>query len=60
MKKWAISFHELISDPTGQRDFCNFLNKEFSQENLFFWQCVENYKYCPRSRQKEKMNDIYR
>lgn len=60
MKKWAISFYELINDPRGQCEFDEYLQKEYSHENLHFWCAVENYKCCPRSRQKEEMNSIYK
>ncbi|XP_052069577.1 regulator of G-protein signaling 6-like isoform X1 [Mytilus californianus] len=60
MRKWAISFYELINDPRGQCEFDEYLQKEYSHENLHFWCAVENYKCCPRSRQKEEMNNIYK
>lgn len=44
VRRWAISLKELLSDPTGVREFELYLQKEYSGENLRFWQAVQKYK----------------
>ncbi|MEQ2172247.1 hypothetical protein GOODEAATRI_019165, partial [Goodea atripinnis] len=46
VERWTFSFKELLSDPRGRDDFRLFLKKEFSGENLAFWEGCEDLK-CP-------------
>lgn len=39
-----ISFYELLQDSVGVRFFKQFLQDEFSAENIFFWLDVEDFK----------------
>lgn len=41
VKRWAMSFDELLSDPIGRDCLMKFLQKEYSGENLKFWECVQ-------------------
>ena len=41
---WAADFDKLLNDPAGLQTFAEFLKKEFSHENIFFWCAAERYK----------------
>ena len=41
---WAKDFDCLLSDKIGLAKFTEFLQKEFSHENIFFWSACEKYK----------------
>ncbi|CAH0552044.1 unnamed protein product [Brassicogethes aeneus] len=44
---WASSFEKLLEDPLGLHCFTNFLKKEFSAENIYFWAACERYRRLP-------------
>ncbi|KAM9331487.1 regulator of G-protein signaling 12 [Gastrophryne carolinensis] len=44
---WAVSFERLLQDPLGVRYFTEFLKKEFSEENILFWQSCEYFSRVP-------------
>lgn len=44
VKKWVISFFNLVKDELGLREFEDFLRKEYSLENIRFWKEVEDMK----------------
>lgn len=60
VRRWAISFRELLSDVTGKHEFEKFLQKEYSQENIRFWSACETLKYAPQSMVPEMVHEIYR
>ncbi|XP_048758208.2 regulator of G-protein signaling 7-like isoform X12 [Ostrea edulis] len=60
VKKWGISFFNLMKDQQGLIEFENFLLTEYSQENIRFWKEVEDMKYGPRSKVEATMEKIYR
>ncbi|KAF6216900.1 hypothetical protein GE061_001250 [Apolygus lucorum] len=41
---WATSFEKLLEDQFGLHIFAEFLKKEFSHENIYFWVACEKYK----------------
>ncbi|XP_046624496.1 regulator of G-protein signaling loco isoform X1 [Neodiprion virginianus] len=41
---WSTSFEKLLEDPAGLQTFAEFLKKEFSHENIYFWAACERYK----------------
>ncbi|XP_014482054.1 PREDICTED: regulator of G-protein signaling loco isoform X2 [Dinoponera quadriceps] len=41
---WANGFEKLLDDPKGLQTFAEFLKKEFSHENIYFWAACERYK----------------
>ncbi|XP_069343312.1 regulator of G-protein signaling 11 isoform X2 [Eulemur rufifrons] len=45
VERWAFSFQELLEDPMGRAHFMDFLTKEFSAENLSFWEACEELRY---------------
>nr|XP_057924255.1 regulator of G-protein signaling 9-like isoform X1 [Doryrhamphus excisus] len=60
VERWTFSFGELLSDPRGRDDFRRFLKKEFSGENLAFWEGCEDLKWGAATTMKEKAEQIYK
>uniref|UniRef100_A0A669CQF0 Regulator of G protein signaling 9b n=1 Tax=Oreochromis niloticus TaxID=8128 RepID=A0A669CQF0_ORENI len=60
VERWTFSFGELLSDPRGRDDFRLFLKKEFSGENLAFWEGCEDLKWGTAATMKEKAEQIYK
>ncbi|XP_047465943.1 regulator of G-protein signaling 9b [Mugil cephalus] len=60
VERWAFSFGELLADPRGRDDFRLFLKKEFSSENLAFWESCEDLKWGTAATMKEKAEQIYK
>ncbi|XP_070595012.1 regulator of G-protein signaling 14 isoform X2 [Erythrolamprus reginae] len=60
--RWAESFETLLQDHLGVAYFTEFLKKEFSAENVYFWQACEQFQQIPAgSTQKlaEEAKKIY-
>ncbi|KAI1896654.1 hypothetical protein AGOR_G00096990 [Albula goreensis] len=60
VERWTFGFGELLSDPRGRADFRLFLKKEFSGENLAFWETCEDLKWGAAATMKEKAQQIYK
>ncbi|XP_061396367.1 regulator of G-protein signaling 7-like [Musca vetustissima] len=58
-KRWAFSMRELLKDPMGREQFAKFLEKEYSYENLLFWESVQEMKALPQSEIKETIQRIW-
>ncbi|KAL2097424.1 hypothetical protein ACEWY4_006631 [Coilia grayii] len=59
---WAVSFERLLQDPVGVRYFSEFLKKEFSEENILFWQACEFFSHVPETDKKQlsqRAREIY-
>ncbi|XP_068164488.1 regulator of G-protein signaling 12-like isoform X2 [Antennarius striatus] len=59
---WAACFERLLQDPVGVRYFSEFLKKEFSEENILFWQACENFSLVPANDKKQlsqRAGEIY-
>ncbi|XP_061769823.1 regulator of G-protein signaling 12-like isoform X3 [Nerophis ophidion] len=59
---WAACFEHLLQDPVGVRYFSEFLKKEFSEENILFWQACEYFSHVPASDKKQlsqRAGEIY-
>jgi len=54
VRGWAADFESLLYDPAGLHTFAEFLKKEFSHENIFFWCTCERFRLTPESRQSER------
>uniref|UniRef100_A0A4W3JQQ7 Regulator of G protein signaling 12 n=1 Tax=Callorhinchus milii TaxID=7868 RepID=A0A4W3JQQ7_CALMI len=54
---WAVSFERLLQDSVGIRFFSEFLKKEFSEENILFWQSCE---YFGQIAQNDRKQLLYR
>ncbi|CAG9759989.1 unnamed protein product [Ceutorhynchus assimilis] len=59
VKRWAFSLQELLADPIGREHFEKFLEKEFSGENLKFWEAVQELKALPQSQVQNKVTEIW-
>ncbi|XP_069762161.1 regulator of G-protein signaling 11 [Narcine bancroftii] len=59
VQRWAFSFHELLHDPLGRQEFRCFLEREFSAENLSFWEACEDVQYGEQSKVEEKVEAIF-
>ncbi|KAG6802651.1 regulator of G-protein signaling 7 [Apis mellifera caucasica] len=59
VKRWGFSLQELLQDPIGREQFIRFLDKEFSSENLKFWEAVQELKTLPQKEVKNKVNEIW-
>ncbi|XP_062069183.1 LOW QUALITY PROTEIN: regulator of G-protein signaling 12 [Lepus europaeus] len=60
---WAVSFERLLQDPLGVRYFSDFLRKEFSEENILFWQACECFSHVPAHDKRElssRAQEIFR
>ncbi|XP_023675078.1 regulator of G-protein signaling 9 isoform X1 [Paramormyrops kingsleyae] len=60
VERWTFGFRELLSDPRGRADFRLFLKKEFSGENLAFWETCEDLKWGAAATMKDKAQQIYK
>ncbi|XP_078809118.1 regulator of G-protein signaling 12b isoform X4 [Oryzias latipes] len=59
---WAVCFERLLQDPVGIRYFSEFLKKEFSEENILFWQACEFFSHLPENDAKQltqRAREIY-
>uniref|UniRef100_A0A673CUY1 Regulator of G protein signaling 12a n=1 Tax=Sphaeramia orbicularis TaxID=375764 RepID=A0A673CUY1_9TELE len=59
---WAACFEHLLQDPVGVRYFSEFLKKEFSEENILFWQACECFSHVPATDKKQlsqRAGEIY-
>jgi len=52
---WAKEFDSLLSDKIGLSKFTEFLQKEFSHENIFFWCACEKYRLIESGPDRHKM-----
>ncbi|XP_041133661.1 regulator of G-protein signaling 11 [Polyodon spathula] len=59
VERWSFSFTELLNDPLGRKEFMQFLEKEFSAENLCFWEACEDLRHGEHSKIAQKVEDVY-
>uniref|UniRef100_A0A663F4U9 Regulator of G protein signaling 11 n=1 Tax=Aquila chrysaetos chrysaetos TaxID=223781 RepID=A0A663F4U9_AQUCH len=59
VERWGFNFSELLTDPLGRAQLLDFLKKEFSAENLSFWEACEELRYGEQSRIAEIVDSIY-
>ncbi|TKS92306.1 Regulator of G-protein signaling 9 [Collichthys lucidus] len=60
VERWSFSLFELLSDLRGRDDFKVFLKKEFSGENLAFWEAAEELKWGTSSSMSTKAATIFK
>uniref|UniRef100_A0A3Q0SK10 Regulator of G protein signaling 9a n=1 Tax=Amphilophus citrinellus TaxID=61819 RepID=A0A3Q0SK10_AMPCI len=60
VERWSFSLFELLSDLRGRDDFKIFLKKEFSGENLAFWEAAEELKWGTASSMSSKAETIFK
>ncbi|KAI4475368.1 hypothetical protein M0802_015188 [Mischocyttarus mexicanus] len=59
VKRWAFGLQELLQDPIGREQFIRFLEKEFSSENLKFWETVQELKTFSQKDVNVKAGEIW-
>ncbi|XP_023714434.1 uncharacterized protein LOC111868217 isoform X2 [Cryptotermes secundus] len=59
VKRWAIAMEELVSDPTGLKEFTSYLSKEYSHENIRFWMAVNDLRRSAQSQIQRKVREIF-
>lgn len=59
VRRWAFSLQELLKDPVGKEHFTKFLEKEFSSENLKFWEAAQGLKALPSSQVGARALEIW-
>ncbi|KAI4462239.1 G-protein gamma-like [Holotrichia oblita] len=59
VRRWALSMEELVSDPTGLREFTAYLKKEYSHENIRFWMAVNDLRRSSQSQIQRKVYEIF-
>ncbi|XP_069172922.1 uncharacterized protein [Procambarus clarkii] len=59
VRRWAISMEELINDTMGQTEFTAYLRKEFSHENIRFWQAVNELRWGPAASVADNVRNIF-
>ncbi|NXU59964.1 RGS14 protein, partial [Turnix velox] len=57
---WAESFETLLQDRVAVTYFTEFLKKEFSAENVYFWQACERFQQIPASDTKQLAQEARR
>uniref|UniRef100_A0A3B4BFP7 RGS domain-containing protein n=1 Tax=Periophthalmus magnuspinnatus TaxID=409849 RepID=A0A3B4BFP7_9GOBI len=60
VERWSFSLYELLVDLRGRDDFKIFLKKEFSGENLAFWEAAEELKWGTASSMSAKAETIFK
>lgn len=51
---WGQSFELLLNDPIGLKIFAEFLKKEFSGENVYFWTACERFRQINDEAERRK------
>ncbi|XP_012324130.2 regulator of G-protein signaling 11 isoform X2 [Aotus nancymaae] len=59
VERWGFSFRELLEDPMGRAQFMDFLGKEFSGENLSFWEACEELRYGAQAQVPTLVDAVY-
>ncbi|XP_009892055.1 PREDICTED: regulator of G-protein signaling 14 [Charadrius vociferus] len=57
---WAESFETLLQDRVAVTYFTEFLKKEFSAENVYFWQACERFQQIPASETQQLAQEARR
>ncbi|XP_051983389.1 regulator of G-protein signaling 11-like isoform X1 [Xyrauchen texanus] len=60
VERWSFSFMELLNDQLGRKELLIYLEKEFSAENLCFWQACEDVRHGETSKIPEKVEEVYK
>ncbi|CAF0941388.1 unnamed protein product [Adineta ricciae] len=60
VKRWGFSINELLKDPIGRDYFWKFLDKEYSSENLRFYEaCIQLRFHTPQKDVLNRVKEIY-
>ncbi|XP_051569165.1 regulator of G-protein signaling 4-like [Myxocyprinus asiaticus] len=58
-EKWKTSFNNLIKNDIGRKAFAAFLQSEYSQENIEFWEACEDFKQTSVDKMNLKARKIF-
>ncbi|KAK9973389.1 hypothetical protein ABG768_024125 [Culter alburnus] len=58
-EKWKTSFNNLIKNDDGRKAFASFLQSEYSQENIEFWEACEDFKQTSVDKMDMKAKMIF-
>ncbi|XP_067314541.1 regulator of G-protein signaling 4 [Pseudorasbora parva] len=58
-EKWKTSFNSLIKNDDGRKAFASFLQSEYSQENIEFWEACEDFKQTSADKMNLKARMIF-
>uniref|UniRef100_A0A336M2D8 CSON010776 protein n=1 Tax=Culicoides sonorensis TaxID=179676 RepID=A0A336M2D8_CULSO len=56
---WACAFEKLLEDREGIHVFAEFLKKEISAENIYFWAACERYSHLSESERPNEAVKIF-
>ncbi len=56
---WGSAFEKLLEDPAGLHTFAEFLKKEFSAENIYFWTSCERYRQLDDAERSREAIQIF-
>jgi hypothetical protein len=60
IKRWSFSINELLKDAIGRDHFWKFLDKEYSSENLRFYEaCIQLRFHTAQKDVLNRVKDIY-
>lgn len=59
VRRWGFSIHELLKDPSGRELFRRYLEREYSIENLLFYEVCNELRYATNKDIEIRVNDIY-
>lgn len=60
VKRWSFSINELLKDPIGRDLFMKFLEKEYSSENLRFYEaCIQLRFHTSQKDVLKRVHEIY-
>lgn len=60
IKLWGQSFNDLLADEQGISKFQQFLDREYSGENLRFWKEVQRLRTCAVRMVPVLVTEIYK
>ena len=60
VRRWGFSIHELLKDPVGRDLFRRFLEKEYSSENLRFYDLCNELRYATNKEVAQMVVEIYK
>jgi hypothetical protein len=60
VRRWGFSIHELLKDPVGRDLFRRFLEKEYSSENLRFYDLCNELRYATNKDVSHMVVEIYK
>jgi regulator of G-protein signaling len=60
VRRWGFSIHELLKDPCGRELFRRYLEREYSIENLLFYEVCNELRYATNKDIASRVNDIYK